>query len=162
MEVRMPATVRHPLFARGYARLAKACEAKGASEHRDELLAGIAGRGIEVGAGSGLNFRHYPPEVREVLAVEPEPYLREIAARAATRAPVPVRVADATADALPAETGSVDFGVASLVLCSVPNPQRALAELFRVILWVPKTRPSLLSRRFARRDRISRGAARPP
>jgi hypothetical protein len=61
MEVGVPATVRHPLFARGYARMAKACEAKGASEHRDELLAGIAGRGIEVGAGSGLNFRHYPP-----------------------------------------------------------------------------------------------------
>ncbi len=103
----MSATVRHPLFARGYARLAKACEAKGASQHRGELLAGVAGRGIEV--------------------------LREIAARAATRAPVPVRVADATADALPAETGSVDFGVVSLVLCSVPNPQYALAELFRVI-----------------------------
>lgn len=106
----MPATVRHPLFARGYARMAKACETKGAAEHRDELLSGAAGRGIEVGAGSGLNFGHYPPEVREVLAVEPEPYLRDIAVRAATRSHVPVLVVDGTADALPAETESFDFG----------------------------------------------------
>ena len=129
----MPITVRHPLFARGYARMAKAWETKGAAEHRDELLAGGAGRGIEVGAGSGLNFGHYPPTVTDVLAVEPEPYLRAIAERVAKRAQVPVVVVDGTADALPAEAESFDFGVVSLVLCSVPNPQRALAELFRVI-----------------------------
>ena len=42
------------------------------AEHRDELLAGTSGRVIEVGAGSGLNFGHYPNEVTEVVAVEPE------------------------------------------------------------------------------------------
>jgi ubiquinone/menaquinone biosynthesis C-methylase UbiE len=88
---------------------------------------------IEVGAGSGANFAHYPASVSEVLAVEPEASLRERARRAAALAPVTVGVRDAGAGDLPGETGSFDVGVASLVLCTVPDQQRALAELFRVI-----------------------------
>lgn len=65
-------TVRHPLFARMYTRLADQFEAKGGAEHRDEMLAGATGRVIEVGAGTGLNFKHYPTTVTDVLAVEPE------------------------------------------------------------------------------------------
>ena len=58
----MPTRVHHPIFARMYRRIAAEAEGKGASEHRDELLAGVAGRVIEVGAGTGLNFAHYPTE----------------------------------------------------------------------------------------------------
>lgn len=97
------------------------------------MLAGAAGRVIEVGAGTGLNFSHYPATVTEVVAVEPESYLRARAEQAATAAPVEVRVVDGTADALPAEDASFDVGVASLVLCSVPDQRAALVELFRVI-----------------------------
>jgi ubiquinone/menaquinone biosynthesis C-methylase UbiE len=129
--VRYP--VRHPVFAHTYARMAPKFEDKGAAQHREALLAEASGTGIEVGAGTGLNFRHYPTSVTEVLAVEPEPYLRSIAERAAADAPVPVRVVDGIAEALPAADGSFDFGVASLVLCSVRDQTRALGELFRVI-----------------------------
>jgi ubiquinone/menaquinone biosynthesis C-methylase UbiE len=94
-------------------------------------LAGLVGRVIEVGAGHGLNFGHYPPTVTEVLAVEPEAHLRHLATAAA--APVPVTVVDGVAEALPAEDGSFDAAVASLVLCSVPDQGRALAELRRVL-----------------------------
>lgn len=125
--------VRHPLFARFYARFAETAERMGAAAHRDELLAGIAGRAIEVGAGTGTNFDHYPDTVTEVVAVEPEPYLRRLAERAAARASVPVRVVDGTADALPSPDASFDAAVASLVLCSVPDQARALAELHRVL-----------------------------
>jgi ubiquinone/menaquinone biosynthesis C-methylase UbiE len=125
--------VRHPIFARMYARFAAEAEAKGAAEHRRELLTGLSGRVIEVGAGTGLNFRHYPDAVREVVATEPEPLLRRIAGEEADRASVPVRVVDGVADPLPAEDASFDAGVASLVLCSVPDQARALAELRRVI-----------------------------
>jgi SAM-dependent methyltransferase len=83
---------RHPIFARVYARISPAMDAQGALEHRRALLAGLAGRVLEVGAGNGLNFAHYPPAVTEVLAVEPEPYLRGLAQAAAGQAPVPVRV----------------------------------------------------------------------
>jgi ubiquinone/menaquinone biosynthesis C-methylase UbiE len=126
-------TVHHPLFARMYARLADQFEEKGAAELRDEALAGLAGRVVEVGAGTGINFGHYPETVAEVVAVEPEPYLRELASRAAGVAPVPVTVVDGVADRLPLDDASCDAGVASLVLCSVPDQAAALGELRRVI-----------------------------
>lgn len=113
--------------------MADAFEAKGNAEHREELLAGLTGRVIEVGAGTGLNFGHYPSSVTEVVAVEPEPYLRAKAEEAAAAAPVPVIVVDGVAGELPAEDASFDAGVASLVLCSVPDAAAALAELRRVI-----------------------------
>jgi ubiquinone/menaquinone biosynthesis C-methylase UbiE len=68
-----------------------------------------------------------------VVAVEPEPTLRAAAAAAAERAPVPIRVVSGVADELPLEDAAVDAAVASLVLCSVPDQQSALAELRRVL-----------------------------
>lgn len=125
--------VHHPLFARWYRRIGVAADRAGAAAHRERLVAGLHGRVVEVGAGSGLNFRHYPIGVTEVVAVEPEPYMRTSAAEAARSASVRVQVVDGTADALPLADASVDAGVVSLVLCSVPNQTRALAELWRVI-----------------------------
>ncbi len=123
----------HPVFARVYERVAEMSERRGGDEHRRKLLAGLSGRVIEVGAGSGANFAHYPSTVTEVVAVEPERYLRERAQRKAAKAPVRVTVVDGDADHLPGEDGSFDVGVAALVLCTVPDQQRALTELFRVI-----------------------------
>lgn len=125
--------VRHPVFARMYDRLSAVAEAKGGAEHRQELLAGIAGRVIEIGAGNGYNFRHYPETVTEVVAVEPEPFLRARAEAAAQEADVPITVIDGTAEALPAETGAFDVAVFSLVLCSVPDQAKALSEARRVL-----------------------------
>lgn len=125
--------VHHPLFARCYPRLGVAADKVGAAAHRDELLAGIAGRVIEVGAGSGLNFTHYPDTVTEVLAVEPEPHLRHLAAKAASEARVAITVVDGTATHLPTPDASFDAAVASLVLCSVADLPAALAEISRVL-----------------------------
>ena len=122
-----------PRFARLYIRCAERAERRGATEHRRRLLAGLSGTVLELGAGHGLNFPHYPPGVTEVVAVEPEPALRAAAARAAASAPVPVRVMAGVADHLPLEDGSVDAAVASLVLCSVPDQRLALTELRRVL-----------------------------
>jgi ubiquinone/menaquinone biosynthesis C-methylase UbiE len=123
----------HPMFARIYARVAEMSERRGGAEHRRKLLADLQGRVVEVGAGSGANFQHYPTSVSEVIAVEPEPYLRERAERAASEAPVSVSVAHGGADRLPGEAGSFDAGVVALVLCTVPDQRSALAELYRVI-----------------------------
>jgi ubiquinone/menaquinone biosynthesis C-methylase UbiE len=123
----------HPVFARVYEKVAEMSERRGGAEHRQRLLAGLSGRVIEVGAGSGANFAHYPTTVSEVVAIEPEPYLRERAQHAAAQAPVSVSVVDGGADQLPGEAGTFDAGVAALVLCTVPDQQSALAELFRVI-----------------------------
>jgi ubiquinone/menaquinone biosynthesis C-methylase UbiE len=129
----MTDTVNHPIFARVYERMSVSEDRRGGDRHRAELLAGLSGRAIEVGAGNGRNFGHYPSTVTEVLAVEPEPRLRASALRAATEVPMPVRVVDGLADRLPAEDDSFDAGVASLVLCTVPDQDSALAELRRVI-----------------------------
>ena len=126
------ASVHHPIFARLFAWGASNAPPE-QTEHRRRLLEGLSGRVIEVGAGNGLNFPHYPSAVTEVVAVEPEPYLRTKAQDAAARAPVPIRMVDGIADALPAADGEFDAGVASLVLCSVPDQARALAELRRTI-----------------------------
>lgn len=126
-------TVHHPVFARMYERLSAVAEAKGAADYRRELLAGIGGRVIEIGAGNGHNFRHYPETVTEVVAVEPEPFLRSRAESAASEATVPITVVDGTADALPAETDAFDVAVFSLVLCSVPHQHAALEEAKRVL-----------------------------
>jgi SAM-dependent methyltransferase len=125
--------LERPRFARMYVRVAENAEQRGATEHRKRLLGGLSGTVVEVGAGHGLNFPHYPAAVTEVIAIEPEPTLRARAAGAAANAPVPVRVLGGVADALPLEAASVEAAVASLVLCSVPDQMRALAELRRVL-----------------------------
>jgi ubiquinone/menaquinone biosynthesis C-methylase UbiE len=122
--------VRNRFFSRMWVRMKDVEEQV---ENRRRNLAGLSGRVIELGAGDGRNFALYPPEVTEVLAVEPEPYLRERAETAAHAAPVTVTVVSGQADHLPAEDASFDAGVASLVLCTVPDQASALAELRRVI-----------------------------
>ena len=122
-----------PRFARMYLKAAARADRRGATQHRRALLQDLTGRVLEVGAGNGLNFAHYPPTVTEVVAIEPEPTLRAIAQQAAAGAPVPVTVRAGTADALPLADGEMDAAVASLVLCSVLDQARALAELHRVL-----------------------------
>jgi ubiquinone/menaquinone biosynthesis C-methylase UbiE len=116
-----------------YQRTAKAADRRGANEHRRRLLEHLTGSVVELGSGQGLNFPHYPDTVTEVIAIEPEPTLRARAIEAAASARVPVRVLAGVADCLPMEDESVDAAVASLVLCSVPDQDRALAELHRVV-----------------------------
>ena len=127
------ASVHHPLFARFYTHVLARNEPAELRAFRDELLAGVSGRVVEVGAGAGANFPHYPSTVTEVVAVEPEAYLREQAQAAAAEAPIRVTVLDGVADALPLEDASCDAAVACLVLCSVPDQATALAELRRVL-----------------------------
>jgi ubiquinone/menaquinone biosynthesis C-methylase UbiE len=115
-----------------YMRASPGAEQRGGSEHRAEMLAGLSGTVIEVGAGNGLNFAHYPPSVERLVAVEPEPLLRDAARDAATDAGLPIDVVEGVAERLPADDASFDAGVACLVLCTV-DAGAALAELRRVI-----------------------------
>ncbi len=127
-----PEKVHHPVFAFIFG-LGSRWMIFGEAKERAELVEDLFGRVLEVGCGAGVNFDFYPPSVTEVLAIEPERHLRKMAERAAAAAPVPVTVVDGMGERLPAEDGTFDAGVVSLVLCTIPNPASALAELMRVI-----------------------------
>ena len=124
---------QHPRFARMYERISAESERRGTAEHRRRALAGLSGRVIEVGAGNGMNFAHYPASVTEVVAVEPDDHLRALAERSAEKARAPVRVVAGHAGALPVEDASCNAAVLALVLCSVPDVPQALAEIGRVL-----------------------------
>lgn len=125
--------VRHPLFARFFDSTAARRDDREYRCLRRRLLAGLRGQVIEVGAGSGLTFPHYPSSVTELIAVEPEPYLRSRAEVAASVAAIEIKVIDGLADCLPIEDGYADATVACGVLCSVPDVPAALAEVRRVL-----------------------------
>lgn len=129
----MSQQIDNPLFARFFHRFCGRDRGTGERDLRRELLGGAHGRVIEVGAGNGINFEHYPSSVSQLVAVEPEPYLRTQAEQAAQTAPVPTRVTKGTAAALELETSSADVLVVSGVLCSVSDQAAALAEFRRVL-----------------------------
>ncbi len=128
-----PAVHGHPLFSRVWAFAMRRAQPKLLVQQRREVVAGLSGTVLEVGCGSGTAFAHYPQSVGQVIAVEPEPYLRDAAVQAAATAPVPVDVRFGVAEQLPVDDASVDAVVCSLVLCSVPDVAAALREVARVL-----------------------------
>jgi ubiquinone/menaquinone biosynthesis C-methylase UbiE len=125
--------LENPLFARFFHRYCGRDRGRGERELRRELVAGASGRVVEVGAGNGINFEHYPASVTELIAVEPEPYLRAQAEKAAVDAPIRVRVVTGVAASLGLARESADVVVVSGVLCSVPDQREALEEFRRVL-----------------------------
>ena len=125
--------VSNPIFARLFDRFAAKDKGRGEDDLRRELLSGLSGRVVEVGPGNGINFEHYPDSVAELVAVEPEPYLRAAAERTAASIELDIRVASGLADELPVDAGSADAVVVAGVLCSVPDQAAALAEFRRVL-----------------------------
>jgi 2-polyprenyl-3-methyl-5-hydroxy-6-metoxy-1,4-benzoquinol methylase len=127
----MSSTVDNPFFARVWMFISTH-EPESVARWRRENLAGLAGRVLEVGAGTGTNFPLYPDTVTEVVAVEPERRLNEIAQQAALSAPVPVTVTASTIESLDASE-PFDAVVCSLVLCSVEDPDEVVRQLFSVL-----------------------------
>ncbi len=125
-----PSAHRHPIFARAWAFMGPSAMSR---RDRAELLDGLSGRVLEVGAGDGLTFPFYPDTVASVVAVEPEPTLRARAAERAAALLLEITVVDGTAEALPSADGAFDAVVTCLVLCSVDDQARALAEVRRVL-----------------------------
>ena len=125
--------IRNPFFARLYHHVLQRKDTRKDVTCRHELLEGLSGTVVEVGPGNGPNFEHYPSTVARVVAVEPEPFLREKAQAKAAGAQVPIEVVAGDAEHLPVDDGSADAVVLALVLCSVPDQARALAEARRVL-----------------------------
>ena len=108
-------------------------EAAGMRAARKALVDRATGRVLEIGAGTGLNVPHYPPAARELILVEPEPAMRRRLERRVRRSERQAAIVDASAEQLPLADGSIDTVVSTLVLCTVEQPDRALAEIARVL-----------------------------
>jgi ubiquinone/menaquinone biosynthesis C-methylase UbiE len=122
-----------PLFARLYDRVTKSTEDAGLREKRRELLARATGRTLEIGAGTGSNLELYPDAVTELVLTEPDEHMRaqlEHKVGALGRRP---EVVEAGGESLPFPDASFDTVVATLVLCTIPAPREALAEIARVL-----------------------------
>jgi ubiquinone/menaquinone biosynthesis C-methylase UbiE len=100
---------------------------------RDRVAAGLAGEVVEVGFGSGLNLPHYPPAVTRVLAVDPARVGRRLAAARIAASPVPVEFAGLDGQRLPWPDARIDHVLITWSLCTIPDPERALAEIYRVL-----------------------------
>jgi ubiquinone/menaquinone biosynthesis C-methylase UbiE len=125
--------IPNPFFARLYHFVLQRGESERVRSCRRQLLRGLHGRVLEIGPGDGPNFALYADSVEEVIAVEPEPYLRENAKLAAARVNANIRVLAGTANRLPVEDASIDAVVCALVLCSVPDQGSALKEIRRAL-----------------------------
>ena len=121
------------IFAAGYDRIMAGTEKAGLSERRERLLAPVSGRVLEIGGGTGANLPFYGAGVQELVITEPEEPMARRLERKLPDYSRPVRVVRAPAEQLPFEDESFDFVVATLVLCTVDDPARALGEARRVL-----------------------------
>jgi ubiquinone/menaquinone biosynthesis C-methylase UbiE len=129
----MPVSVAGWIFAAVYDRFTAGAEAAGLSKRREQLLAGAAGRVLEIGAGTGANLAFYPGNVQRLTLAEPErPMARRLARRVASHRR-DAEIVEAPAERLPFPDGSFDTVVSTLVLCTVADPPRALSEIRRVL-----------------------------
>lgn len=96
---------------------------------RHELLSHAHGQTLEVGIGTGLNFEHYPKDA-VVLGIEPDPSMRSVAEK---RAGENLKISEGDAQNLDFPDESFDTVVATLVFCTIPDPARAIAEVYRVL-----------------------------
>jgi ubiquinone/menaquinone biosynthesis C-methylase UbiE len=101
-------------------------------EHREALAADLAGRVLEIGAGTGAMFPYYGDSV-DLQAIEPDPHMRAQAIEQAETLGLDIEIADASGESLPYDDGSFDAVVASLVFCTIPDHEAALSEVARVL-----------------------------
>jgi ubiquinone/menaquinone biosynthesis C-methylase UbiE len=121
------------LFAAVYDRGLKGTEEAGLREMRRETLRAARGRTIDLGAGTGANLDLYPEAVSELVLAEPDPHMAKRLRQKLAGSSREAQPVEASAEALPFEDSSFDTAVFTLVLCTVPNPEAALAEAARVL-----------------------------
>ncbi len=116
--------------------LPKLCDLSMSNErlhpYRERVIGAAEGRVLEIGSGSGLNLPFYRSDVREILALEPDPALLAMARRV-SHSEMPVNFIEASAEAIPLDDKSVDTVVTTWTLCTIPGAATALAEMHRVL-----------------------------
>jgi ubiquinone/menaquinone biosynthesis C-methylase UbiE len=124
----------HRIFAAVYNMLFAGLEKAGLADKRRALLAGARGATLELGAGTGHNLEHYPAAVARLVLTEPDPHMaKRLRAQVAESDRINVEVVEAGAESLPFGPDEFDTVVATLVLCTVPDPGAVLSEVARVL-----------------------------
>lgn len=121
------------IFAAVYDRMLAGVERAGLHERRADLLTTARGRVLEIGAGTGANVSLYGPDVETLMLAEPEAPMARRLARRVSQGSHPAHIIRAPAEGLPFPDASFDTVVSTLVLCTVKDPQSALAEMRRVL-----------------------------
>jgi SAM-dependent methyltransferase len=109
------------------------CGMKSFMAERGQAVAAASGTLLEIGFGSGLNLPYLPPSVDRVLAVDPSLRAREVGARRIAAARVPIDFIGLDAEVIRAESGSADCALSTFTLCSIPDAQKALREVRRIL-----------------------------
>ncbi|MHC5063250.1 MAG: class I SAM-dependent methyltransferase [Planctomycetota bacterium] len=121
-------------MARFYDRVVSASEDAGLREWRRDLLASASGKGLELGAGTGLNLDHYGESVLSLSLSEPDPHMRaRLESRARETLGSAAACSDLLAERISLPDEDLDFVTATLVICSVRDPKQSLREIFRVL-----------------------------
>lgn len=103
------------------------------AQQRAKLLEAAAGEILEIGIGTGLNLPHYPGGIRKITAIDPNPGMHRKAEARIAQHGIEVDKRLLGGEALPFDAGSFDCVVSTFTLCSIPEVDRALAEIFRVL-----------------------------
>jgi ubiquinone/menaquinone biosynthesis C-methylase UbiE len=134
--MRDPLGLNERFFAFFYPKLVSLAENAGQRQTRRELIAQARGRTLEIGAGSGFNLEHYTGEVTELIVTEPSPHMVAHLREAMRQNPVAAgswKLVQAGAEELPFADAGFDTVVCTYVLCTVPDPARAIHEILRVL-----------------------------
>lgn len=122
----------HRWFAAIYDKMLASEEKRFLGAVREEMLRDVTGDVLEIGAGTGANFKYYQPGAR-VTAIEPDPFMLQRARERIPEAKASIDLLSESAQKMPFPDASFDFVIDTLVLCSVPDPRKALAEIRRVL-----------------------------
>jgi ubiquinone/menaquinone biosynthesis C-methylase UbiE len=101
--------------------------------YRRRVVSNATGRVLEIGIGSGLNLPFYSQSVNEIVGLDPSPRLLEMAEEAARQSSVPVELIEGTAEVIPIEAASLDTVLTTWTMCSIPDLDKALEEVRRVL-----------------------------
>lgn len=101
---------------------------------RERVCAGLHGRVVEIGFGSGLNVRFYPAAVESVSAVEPADLGWRLASKRVAASPVPIERAGLDGQSLPFADNTFDCALSTWTMCTIPDIATALAEIRRVLV----------------------------
>ncbi|SDJ13033.1 class I SAM-dependent methyltransferase [Alteribacillus bidgolensis] len=119
------------LFSKIYDPIMRPLEKMRMGNIRERLVSQQEGVILEVGSGTGANFSYYK-NAEKVVAIEPDSSMRNQSFPKVKNAHVPVELVDASGEHLPFDDNTFDTAIGTLVLCTIPNPNRALQEIRRV------------------------------